>query len=396
MAQAGTAALPDLHRAAVRPGPSCPLRVMHVVYALQPGGMEFGVVKVVNGLDPARVQSSICSTAPAVDSMKSLVTPAVPIFELRRRHGNDPRLVWDLYRLFRRERPHIVHTHAWGTLIEGLVAARLARVPVVVHGEHGTLQLRGFQARIQRWAWRGATRVLSVSRKLAERMAATTGFAHDRIQTIQNGVDFSRFSPALREAGREELGLGPNTLAIGTAGRLVPVKDHANLIDALAQLRDRGVTFTAFIAGDGPLRADLETRIAARRLTERVRLLGQRADIERVFAALDVFVLSSKSEGMSNTILEAMASGAPVVATNVGGAEELVDDGRTGLLVSREDSDALAAALEEMAGDRARCRQMGIAARAKAETTFSLSRMLKDYDALYLDLAGPTTVGARQ
>ncbi len=239
----------------VAAAPSSPVRVMHVMYALQPGGMEFGVVKVVNGLDPGRVQSSICSTAPAVGDMKSFVAQRVPVFELVRRGGNDPALVWRLFKLFRRERPHIVHTHAWGTLVEGLLAARLARVPVVVHGEHGTLQLRGYQAIVQRLVWGRTTRLLSVSRKLAERMAEQTGFPSGRITTIQNGVDFSRFSPALRESARTELGLAPRQLAIGTAGRLVPVKDQANLVDSLALLRDKGVAFTGLIAGEGPCAA---------------------------------------------------------------------------------------------------------------------------------------------
>jgi glycosyltransferase involved in cell wall biosynthesis len=222
---------------------------------------------------------------------------------------------------------------------------------------------------------------------LAARMAASTGFDAARILTIQNGVDFSRFAPDLREPARGELGLTPEALAIGTAGRLVPVKDQANLVEALALLRDRGVGFTAFIAGDGPLRRELEAQIAARGLTASVQLLGQRKDIERIFAALDVFVLPSKSEGMSNTILEAMASGAPIVATNVGGAEELVEEGRTGVLVPKEDSEALSGALAAMAADPVRRREMGRAARAKAEREFSLERMLRDYDSLYVELA---------
>jgi L-malate glycosyltransferase len=373
-------------------GGRAPVRVMHVIYALQPGGMEFGIVKVVNGLDRTRVASSICSTAPIVGNMRSFVSPEVPVFQLRRRAGNDPKLVWDLYRLFRRERPDVVHTHAWGTLLEGLVAARLARVPCVIHGEHGTLQLRGYQARLQRWAWGRTTTVLSVSRKLAERMAEATGFPHERIVTIQNGVDVSRFSPSLREVAREDLGLASGQMVIGTAGRLVPVKDHANLVEALAILRDHDVAFTALVAGEGPLRAGIQALIAALGLQSHVRLLGQRADIERVFAALDVFVLSSTSEGMSNTILEAMASGAPIVATNVGGAEELVDDGVTGLLVPPQNREALAGALARMAASPARRREMGAAARVKAKSEFSLARMLGDYDALYLGLAGAPVV----
>ena len=149
-----------------------PVHVMHIVYTLRTGGMEMGVVKLVNGLNAARVRSSICSTTPAGTEIKALVQPSVPIFELSRRAGTDLRFVRDLYRLLKRERPDVVHTHAWGTLLEGLIAARAAGVPIVVHGEHGTLQLRGYQRRLQRVAWSAADRVLSVSSKLAERMSA--------------------------------------------------------------------------------------------------------------------------------------------------------------------------------------------------------------------------------
>ena len=101
------------------------VRVMHIVFSLQPGGMEFGVVKLVNGLNPSRVRSAICSTRPS-GALKVLVSKDVPVFDLNRRDGNDIRLVWNLYRLFRRERPDVVHTHGWGTLLEGVLAARLA------------------------------------------------------------------------------------------------------------------------------------------------------------------------------------------------------------------------------------------------------------------------------
>src|SRR5690606_4025155 len=154
-----------------------------------------------------------------------------------------------------------------------------------------------------------------------------------KIVTIQNGVDFSRFSPSLRQARRRELGSSAETLVICTAGRLVPVKDQANFVGALGLLRDRGVQFAGVISGAVPLRAELVAHVMRLCLTDAVRRIGQRRDIERIYAALDVFVLPSKSEGKSNTILEAMASATPIVATNVGAAAELIEDGRTGLLV---------------------------------------------------------------
>ena len=357
-----------------------PVRVMHVVYTLRTGGMEMGVVKLVNGLDPARVRSSICSTTPAGE-IKALVNADVPVFELARRAGNDMRIVGDLYRLFRRERPHIVHTHAWGTLLEGLVAARAARVPVVIHGEHGTLQLRRHQRWLQRLGWSAASRVLSVSSVLAGKMAEGTGFPLRRITTIRNGVNLGRFQPTDPTAARALLGLPGQSRLIGTVGRLVPVKDQATLVDAVAELGRSGVAATLVIAGDGPERAALETRARERGVD--LRLLGYRPDVDQVLAALDVFVLSSVSEGLSNTILEAMASGTPVVATRVGGAEEMIEDGVTGVLVPPSDVPAMAGALRRVLSSPDAGAAMGAAARRRVEAEFTLAGMMNRYDALY-------------
>ena len=361
-----------------------PVHVMHIVYTLRTGGMEMGVVKLVNGLDTARVRSSICSTTPAGAEIKALVRPSVPIFELSRRAGTDLRFVRDLYRLFKRERPDVVHTHAWGTLIEGLVAARAAGVPIVVHGEHGTLQLRGYQRRLQRVAWSAADRVLSVSSKLAERMSAATGFAAARITTIRNGVQVARFQPVDRRAARRALGI-PEGPTVGTVGRLVAVKDQATLVDAVAELQRTGVAATLVIAGDGPERAALDGR--ARAAGVDLRLLGYRADVEQVMGAMDVFVLSSVSEGLSNTILEAMAAARPVVATRVGGAEEMIEDGVTGVLVPPSNAGAMAAALGRVLGAPDGGAAMGAAARRRVEAEFTLPGMMTRYEQLYVEVA---------
>jgi sugar transferase (PEP-CTERM/EpsH1 system associated) len=359
---------------------------MHVVFRLQPNGMELGVIKLVNGLSPALITSSICSTRPA-DPVKRLLQPHVTLFELDRREGNDIGLVWRLYRLFRRERPEIVHTHAWGTLCEGLLAARLARVPVVIHGEHGTLQTRSHQVRMQRWAWRRVSRLLSVSSRLAERMVREVGVSPDRVTVISNGVDLSRFSAASSRDSRRAIGLPERGLVIGTVGRLVEVKNQAALLEAVATLVGEGVPCTLVIAGEGPLRPLLEERIRSLGLSDAVRLLGHRSDIHHVFGALDLFVLPSRSEGMSNTILEAMASSLPVVATNVGGADEMVAHGETGLLVPAGDALALSGALRTLALDAAKRESMGRSGRLRMERQFSLETMIRKYEQLYLAAA---------
>jgi glycosyltransferase involved in cell wall biosynthesis len=176
------------------------------------------------------------------------------------------------------------------------------------------------------------------------------------------------------------------------------VKDHATLVDAVAELRRSGVVTTLVIAGDGPERGALEMRAAAAGVD--LRLLGYRSDVERVLGALDVFVLPSVSEGLSNTILEAMAAARPVVATRVGGAEEMIDDGRTGVLVPPSDPGAMAAALRRLLGAGDVGAAMGAAARRRVEAEFTLAGMMHRYEQLYTDVAvakglAPGTSAAR-
>ena len=361
------------------------VRVMHVLFSLRLGGTEAGVVKLVNGLDRSRVVSSIVGCKRG-DGLKDRLAADVAVFEFDRRDGNDPMIVARLLSLFRRERPDIVHTHSWGTLCEGLIAARLAGIRHVVHGEHGTMDIRPRNVVIQRWAWRRMDAVLSVSSRLADRMADQIGFARARIHVIRNGIDTGRFRPALRADARASLGIAEDECVIGTVGRLVPVKDQAGLIEALARLNERGVRARALIAGDGPLRGELEALAAVRGVGQSVTFLGARSDVERVLAALDIFVLSSVSEGLSNTILEAMASGVPVVATRVGGAEESVEEGRTGMLVPASSPGDLADALAGLAHDHALRAQFGAAGRLKAEREFSLEAMTDAYTDFYTGL----------
>jgi glycosyltransferase involved in cell wall biosynthesis len=227
-------------------------------------------------------------------------------------------------------------------------------------------------------------RLLSVSERLADRMAEEFDVPRRTITTIPNGVDLQRFSAAERRRA-------PSTdaqarVTIGTIGRLVPVKDQSNLLRALAMLEAGPAGVRASIVGDGPLRNDLDRERRDLGLEEMVQLPGFRADVEHALASFDIFVLSSQSEGMSNTILEAMASGLPVVATRVGGADELVQDGVTGLLVPAHDPAALAKALDTLVSDPGKRRQFGSAGRRRALERFGLERMLNDYEHLYRDI----------
>lgn len=378
--------------ASTLPTPTRPIRVLHIVSCLglngRTGGTEYGIIKLVNGLDPADVASAVCSTIDADPVFVGLLSDGVGYFQCGKREGNDWRLVPRLCRVIQAVRPDIVHTHAWGTLVEGLVAARVCRVPVLIHGEHGTLQTKPYQLRLQRWAWGRATRVLSVSSRLADTLAGTVGFPRERIEVIRNGVDLTRFGPMLREQGRVALGVSAAEVAVGTVGRLVPVKDQALFLRAVAVVAREGLACRAFIVGEGPLRAELSSLVDHLGLSGRVTFLGHRADVERVMAGFDVFVLSSRSEGLSNTMQEALCSGVPVVATRVGGADELVDDGRSGFLVPSGDVEAMGRALVALVGDRDRRHAFATAAAERATREFGFETMMRGYRDLYLALAG--------
>ena len=249
------------------------------------------------------------------------------------------------------------------------------------------MELRKHNLYVQRWAWRRVDRLLSVSARLADRMAATVGVSPTEIRIIRNGVDTRRFASVDRDQARRALGLAPSDLAIGAVGRFQPVKDHANLLLASSALAREGHQHLVLLAGVGPLRKSLKDLALRLGIAERVRFLGHRPDVESVLAALDIFALPSKSEGLSNTLLEAMAAGVPVVATHVGGADELVQHGATGLLVPAQQPDALASALSQLIMDPEKRRHMGYLGQQRAHQEFSLERMIRSYEELYLSLA---------
>jgi glycosyltransferase involved in cell wall biosynthesis len=212
-------------------------------------------------------------------------------------------------------------------------------------------------------------------------------FPLERIKTIRNGLDVGRFVAADRAVGRTRLNLAPNDIVIGNVGRLVPVKAQHVFIDALATLREQGLTFKAVLVGGGPLRAELEAQAQARGLADRVHFTGTQSEIEHLVAAFDVFVLSSSSEGLSNVIQEAMAAGRPVVATAVGGSDELVCHEETGLLVPPGSPAEMASAILRLAQSPELRERMGRRGQERAETEFGIDRMIREYEAVYVGLA---------
>lgn len=362
--------------------------VVHVVHSLGVGGLENGVVNLVTGTRADVHHAVVCLTS--AGPLRERLGPEVPVWELGKGPGHDVRSLGRLVRLLRRLRPTIVHSRNWATF-DAIFAARLAGVSVVVHGEHGrdVADPEGRHSG-RRWLRRAASplvdRFVTVSDDLRRWLVGYIGIPARKVVTIPNGVDTARFAPADTAAARATLGLSADGLVVGTVGRLDPVKDQAGLIRAFGRLAAEYPEAMLVIAGDGPRRADLQRLVETLGLSARVRLLGERSDVPTVLAALDVFVLPSIAEGMSNTLLEAMASGLPLVASRVGGSPELVEEGVNGVLVPRQAPDALVATLRGYLDDPHLRAVHGKASRQRAVAEFSLERMCAAYAGLYANL----------
>jgi sugar transferase (PEP-CTERM/EpsH1 system associated) len=365
------------------------LHIVHVLHSLGVGGTENGALNLIRSLEPEFHHTVISMTAGG--ALADRLPAGVAINYMGKNPGLDPRTALRLTTTIRGLRPDIVHSRNWATF-DAVLAARLAGVRIVIHGEHGR-DIADPEGRIPRRRRLRrifaplVSRFVTVSRDLHRWLVADVHIPEGKVTTIHNGVDTARFVQGDRVAARAALGLPRDRLIIGTVGRLDPVKDQASLIQAFGSIISGHPEALLLIAGDGPCRNDLRSLVASLGIDGRVCLLGERADIPLVLRAMDVFVLPSVAEGISNTILEAMATGLPVVATRTGGNPELVEDQVTGTLVPVRKPPDLARALDMYLGNPDLRSRHGQAARQRAVEQFSLDRMTENYRNLYFALA---------
>ena len=375
-----------------------PPLIAHVVFRFDVGGLENGVVNLVNHLPRERFRHAIVALTEVTDFRARIARDDVRCVALHKGPGHGFRLYPALYRLFRELRPAIVHTRNLAALEASLPAA-LAGVPARIHGEHGRdvgdLDGSSLRYRRLRRLYRPFVHeYVALSRDLERYLVDAVGIPTARVSQIYNGVDAARFAPGTARV--PDCPFRGDEWLVGTVGRLAAVKDQVTLAEAFvrAARTPQGARLRLVVAGDGPLRARVEQVLQDAGLAERAWLCGERPDVPDILRSLDLFVLPSLGEGISNTILEAMATALPVVATRVGGNAELVEEGRTGALVPAADADAMARAILAYATDRERARAHGRAGRERVLSRFSLERMVQDYETLYDRLCAPRTTAA--
>lgn len=369
-----------------------PPLIAHVVHHFRVGGMENGMVNLINTMPEDRFRHVVICLDDYTDFKSRIRRQDVEFHALAKKAGRDVSWYLDLWRLLRKLSPAIVHTRNLSA-IEAQFVAVAAGIRTRIHGEHGrdVFDLHGKNRKynlLRKLARPLVGHYIAVSKDLEQWLIDTVGVAPQRISQIYNGVDIARFHP--RNAPRN---IGPDGFAsessfvIGSVGRMAEVKDYPNLVRAFLRLLeiDPGARQHArlVIVGDGVSREACLKLLREAGAEHLAWLPGERSDVAELMREMDLFVLPSLGEGISNTILEAMASGLPIVATRVGGNPELVEDGHTGTLVPVADTESLAQALLNYFRDGSMRKAHGAAGLEKIEAQFSIPAMTRGYIAVY-------------
>lgn len=368
------------------------LRVLHLLRALRVGGLEDVVVNLVNGMESRGLACHVGCLLEKGPWMERVRPQGVWVGNLEQ--VGPTRAVWSLAGYLRRNRIEVLHTHNSQAHLLGVAARCLSGVPVV-HTKHGQNWPDD-----PRWVWksRQASRltrtIVAVSKDIERIVTEIERVPPGKVRTVRNGVDLARFDrPAearfeARSRIRRSAGIPDDAMIVGSVGRLAWEKNYEWLVQTFAVVARDVPEARLVLVGEGPYRSRIEAAVEAAGLQGRCILAGQQAAIDDWLAAMDVFVLSSLTEGTSITLLEASAAGLPCVVTDVGGNAEIVRDGVSGAVVPPSDGEALARALKELCADAALRARCGQAARNRVARDYSAARMVDEYLAIYGEAAG--------
>lgn len=375
-----------------------PIRIAHVIYRFDIGGMENGLVNLINELPQKLFSHTIICLTTATSFRNRIERQDVNIIELDKSEGKDLKTYYRFYKAIKRIRPDIVHTRNIGTL-DLCWFSMLAGCRIRLHGEHGwdASDPSGTSAKYRRLRLlcdHAITGYTAVSQDIAQWLTDIIGIKESKVRQIYNGINIRKFA-----SGRSsDVGVdgAPGKLIFGTVGRQDAIKALDVLVKALSELLKRRPklrdAIAVILAGDGPEHERIRSLCQEQSLSDIVSLPGSVEDVASYYRDYAFFVQPSMNEGVSNTVLEAMASGLGVIATRVGGNPELVRDGKEGLLVPANDIEALAAAIENYIDDPDLREKHGAAAQVRVAKLFSMKAMTDSYSAMYRDFSRPVLI----
>ncbi len=363
-------------------------RILHIVLSMETGGLENGIVNIINYSNNDKFEMDILCLRAGGELISRITNPSSHVYF----DDNDSHSLFNaikkVYLHCQQYDYDIIHSHGYTTMLAAYVGGTLAKSPCIINGEHGTLYFSSLKKRLlQKFLFKKMRINLTVSESLKEQICQVFSTSSKYFKTIINGVDIDKFTPtAINNDLASELKISPNTVVVGAVGRLVKVKNYDSLLRAMKLVLQNNTKALLIIAGDGPEREKLENLTRQLNIENDVIFLGRKDNIHELMNMFNIFVLPSYYEGLSNTLLEAMACGVPVVASDVGGNKELVNTGSTGYLYPSNDSELLADNLLSLIGDIRKRRQFGKNARHDIEKNYSIQRMVNNYEETYQGL----------
>lgn len=359
--------------------------ILFVNHSLAMGGIERMICDFADSLprDEFNVHAAVFEAGGVLEETLSL--SGIPVHHLDKKEGLDFGLVKRLAALTREIGADVIHSNNYSAWLYSVLASKFGGTGVCVHTEHSNVDSGEKRRYVLEWILSHWTHfVVSVSEMVRMNLIERARIDTRRIRYVPNGIDTVQFSSSvdIRHATREELGLADDEVVVGAIGRLVPVKNHGLLLDAFSRALGKGVSLRLMIIGEGPERELLEETVGRLGLGSQVILTGERQDVDVLLNAMDIYVLSSLSEGMSLSLLEAMSMGLPIIATAVGGSVDLVQE-QNGILVPSGDAEAMKDAIIRLASDFEARKRMGQASRASVLEHYSKDAMVKHYCDIY-------------
>ena len=363
------------------------IRVLRIISNLGVGGVQKRMVSLLPKLNKERYDVSVCSFKSG-ELRRGLEQSGIPVKIIPRRFKFDPVCIYRLCSIMKKENIDIVHTHCHKPNTTGRIAAKLAGVPVIIANEHNMDTWKSnWQLTLDKWLSAYSDKIIAVSEAVKSFYVKNTNVPADKFEVIYNGVDLDSWqknipSQEIIAEKKAELGLLRDDKIITAIGRLHPQKGHEHLLRAAKKIIPKMQNLKFLIIGDGPMRLSLESLSERLGIKENIVFTGNREDIKDMLYLSDLSVISSIREGFSNVVLESMACGKPLVATDVGGNNEIIIDGENGFIVPSKDEDALADKMLILAGNEELTKKMGLTAKQTVEK-FSLMKMIHETENLY-------------
>ncbi|MBS1113636.1 MAG: glycosyltransferase [Nitrospirae bacterium] len=367
-----------------------PLEILHILPGLWVGGVQSQLLTVLGNYDRSRFYPIVCSLSGIGTIGRKMEDMGVEVHCLNKL-GNrlDLTIIQDLYRLMKKREIKIVRTHQYHANLYGRIAANLAGVPCIVVSIHNIYNRdRKIHRRMINRFLAGLTdKIIAVSETVGRDIIKYDSIPKNKIMVIYNGIETNRFLHMSNgSAVRTEFKIPSSVSVIGIVGRLVHQKGHKYLLEAMVRIKARFPGSMLLIVGDGPLKGELTAYARDRGLGKDVIFAGSRMDIPDLLSAMDIFVFPSFREGLGNALLEAMAAGKPIIATDVAPMREIINSEEVGILVPPKDSNALASAIEVLMSDRVRAEALGGAARRRALSFFDIKNTIDNYTGLFEDI----------